>query len=242
MCALYAITVPIANYVYQALLPAEGTYNHLRLFIRMELGIEEGNLSNVVKKGKLCATTKLGGKAPIPWKLMQGDAQRALQAVVEDCRLDIKKFFLETQLVQLKLFRDENVEDVIFDPNYWETKPKIISWAEASQDMTRIKMQKIQEGKVAGPYGQTLLSPERPNVLMNGGPPATNTAISNNTNAAQSMPSENVFSSFFEAKNIEEMITMKISADELGPRTMEAITARLQSLLLQKVTEVCMIL
>ena len=84
--AAYAVTVPVANHVYQALMQAEGTYSALRCFIRMELGITEKNLSNVSKTGKLCATTKLGGNGPMPWKLVQGDAERAVLSVVQDCR------------------------------------------------------------------------------------------------------------------------------------------------------------
>ena len=85
--AYYAVALPVANHVYQALMPAEGTYSALKLFIRVELGIEEQYISSVPKKGKLCPTTKLGGAGPTPWKNLQGDAERALQTVIEDLRL-----------------------------------------------------------------------------------------------------------------------------------------------------------
>ena len=47
--------------------------------------------------------------------------------------------------------------------------------------------------------------------------------------------------SLFENKEATDMVTMKVSAGEMGPRTMEAFTSRLQTLLLQKMMEVIML-
>ena len=53
-----------------------------------------------------------------------------------------------------------------YEENFWSTKPRLQSWPEVSQELTHIKMEKIREGPLKGPYGQILTGPLPKQVLV----------------------------------------------------------------------------
>ena len=142
----------------------------------------------------------------------------------------------------ITLCRNEGL-DVKFDEYFWETQPNLQSWPEICQELTRLKQKKINEGIVTGPFNQVLNGEPTHGVnplahLVS--PPADLC----NVNSPGFIPGNHVasaeasFLSQLEQKEANEMAHLPVSSASMGPKAMEMIIKRLQTLLLQKVREV----
>ena len=140
-----------------------------------------------------------------------------------------------------------------YDAHFWDVKPPLLTWPEVSAQLTKLKLEKIREGKVTGPYGQRLNGPPAPNGTVNvqglapsslphgmlPHPPPPDLSVVNSPSyipGGHCMSAASVFAMELSNKDADEMSIMNV--DSMGPQTMLAVIKRLQYLLIRKTIEV----
>ena len=140
----------------------------------------------------------------------------------------------------------DGIDNVTYDEEFWDVKPKLMTWTEVCQQLTTLKARKIQEGKVRGPYGQELKgkltekvpSHNRTQQYLTNPPPCGLSTVNSPSFIPGALSATAMFEAQLESKDVDELATMELRSDTMGAETLLAIAKRIQSLLLQKTIEV----